>query len=127
MEPIDVPKPKGVRDPHRAAGTLLLAHVRHLHEAEKSLPPKYHTGIFHKAIETEFEAARYIRAVTKAIHKAHDDAVKERARRASARKRVIQIAAAADQGTSRKRRSGTKETKSKAIKGKRRRRIGRRS
>lgn len=124
MEPIDVPKPKGVRDPDRAAGTLLLAHVRHLHEAEKSLPPKYHTGIFHKAIETEFEAARYIRAVTKAIHKAHDDAVKQRARRMTARKRVVEIAAAADQGTARKKRAGAKGIEPKAIGG---RKSGRRT
>ena len=84
MEPIPVPKPKGVRDPNRTAGTLLLAQVHHLQKAERTLPPKYHSGIFHKAIQTEGEAARYIQAVTRAIHKAHDDAVRERTRRAAA-------------------------------------------
>src|SRR6185437_8996960 len=93
MDQIDVPKPKGVRDPDRPAGTLLLAQVRHLHEAEKSLPPKYQSGIFHKAVVTEDDAARYIHAVTKAIHKAHDDAAKERARRRATSKQVIEIAA----------------------------------
>src|SRR5579872_4692397 len=102
MNPIDVPKPKGVRNPGRPAGTLLLAQVHHLHEAEKSLPPKYHSGIFYKAVATEDDAARYIGAVTKAIHKAHDDATKERARRAAARTRGLEVVAAPDQGTSRK-------------------------
>ncbi len=117
MDPILVPKPKGIRNPDRPAGTLLLAQVRHLHEAEKSLPPRYHSGIFHKAVETEYEAARYIQAVTKAIHKAHDDAVRERARRAAARKKVIEIAAAADQGTPPKRPTGTKGIKGQGSKG----------
>lgn len=124
MDPTDVPKPKGVRDPDRPAGALLLAQVRHLHEAEKSLPPKYHSGIFHKAVVTEDDAARYIHAVTKAIHEAHDDAAKERARRTAARKRVIEIAAMADHRGTRKRRSASKRTKTKANKGKK---SGRRS
>ena len=34
MEPIIVPRPKSVRDPNRAASTLLLAQVKHLREAE---------------------------------------------------------------------------------------------
>jgi hypothetical protein len=124
MDPIDVPKPKGVRDPDRAAGALLLAQVRHMHEADKSLPTKYHSGIFHKAVVTEDDVARYIQAVTKAIHKAHDDASTERARRAAARKRVTEIAAAADQGTSRKRLSSAKRNKGKGSKSKRVRKTG---
>lgn len=121
MDPIIVPKPKGIRDSDRPAGTLLLSQVRHLHEAEKSLPPKYHSGIFHKAIETEDDAARYIQAVTKAIHKAHDDAAKERARRVAARKKVIEIAAAADREGGQKRRTKVKGSKgSKAKKAARR-------
>ena len=95
MDPIIVPKLKGVRDPNRLAGTLLLAQVRHLQKAERTLPPKYHSGIFHKEVLTEFEAARYVQAVTKAIHKAHNDAVKERDRRTGARKKVVEIAAQA--------------------------------
>lgn len=118
MDQIDVPKPKGVRDPDRPAGTLLLAQVRHLHEAEKSLPPKYQSGIFHKAVVTEDDAARYIHAVTKAIHKAHDDAAKERARRRATSKQVIEIAAMADRRDTRKRRSASRRAKTKANKGK---------
>jgi hypothetical protein len=127
MDPIDVPKPKGVRDPDRPAGTLLLAQVRHMHEAEKSLPPKYHSGIFYKAVVTEDDAARYIQAVTKAIHKAHDDAAKERPRRTAARKRVIEIAAAAEPGTSRRQRSGARASRGKGSQGKKSRKSGRRS
>ena len=118
MDPIIVPKPQGKRDPHRRAGTLLLAQVRHLQNAERTLPPKYQSGIFHKEIETEHEAARYIQAVTKAIHKAHDDAVKERGRREAARKTVIEIAAAADEGPLPKRPKGGKGSKGKGSKGK---------
>jgi hypothetical protein len=114
MEPIRVPKPKGERDPNRSAGTLLLAQVRHLQKAERTLPPKYHSGIFHKAIETEDEAARYIQAVTRAIHKAHDDAVRERARRAAARKKVIRIAAKASQAPDGKRISKKKKAMRKS-------------
>lgn len=122
MDPIGVPKPKGIRDPNRPAGTLLLAQVHHLHEAEKSLPPKYHSGIFFKAIVTEDDAARYIQAVTKAIHTAHDDAVRERGRGAAQRKRDIGTTVAADKGTSRKRPGGGKKNKGKATKGKKARR-----
>jgi hypothetical protein len=82
MEPIDVPRPKSVRDPNRPVSSLLLAQVKHLREAEKSLPPRYHSGIFSHAIQTESEAARYIQSVTEAIHAAHDDG--RRARQESA-------------------------------------------
>jgi hypothetical protein len=80
--------------------SLLLAQVKHLREAEKSLPPKYHSGIFSHAIQTEEEAASYVRAVTEAIHHAHDEAVAARVRRARKPKReeVISIAAVADEG-----------------------------
>jgi hypothetical protein len=108
MEPIIiVPRPRGVRNPNRPAGSLLLAQVKHLREAEKSLPPHYrslifsHSGIFSHAIETEGEAARYVRAVTEAIHAAHDDAAAERFKIAPKRKRVIEIAAVADEAAER--------------------------
>lgn len=114
MEPIPVPKPKGVRDPKRPAGTLLLAQVRHLRKAEQALPPKYNSGIFHKAIETEDEAARYIQAVTGAIHKAHDDATRERARRADAGKKTGRTASKAARASNRSRRSRQKKATKKA-------------
>lgn len=99
------PEPKSKRDPSRAAGSLLLAQVKHLREAERSLPPRYHSGIFSHAIQTEGEAANYVRAVTQAIHAAHDDAAAERVRRARKPKRVIEIAAVADEAAERKART----------------------
>lgn len=97
MATVHVPKPKSVRNPDRAASSLLLAQVQHLREAEKSLPPSRHSGIFSHAIRTEGEAAQYIRAVTEAIHAAHREAKIERERRRAAREGVITIAAQADE------------------------------
>ena len=103
MKPIVVPKPKSVWDPNRLASSLLLAQVHHLREAEKSLPADYHSGIFHKSVSTEGEAARYIRAVTEAIHAAHADAAAARTPRVPKKqKRVLEIAAVADTSAGRK-------------------------
>jgi hypothetical protein len=119
MDPIPVPKPKGVRDPNRPASSLLLAQIHHLREAEKNLPVRYHSSIFHKSLITEGEVARYVRAVTEAIHQAHNDAVKERVKAAAKRKaprrqRVIELAAQAEATTERKRRPGKKKARAKA-------------
>jgi hypothetical protein len=111
MDPIIVPRPKGVRNPDRAVSSLLLAQVKHLREAEKNLPPRYHSGIFSHAIQTEGEAARYIRAVTEAIHAAHDDAAAERVRRARKPKEVITIAAVADEAAERRARNKSRSKK----------------
>ena len=109
---VTFPKPKGVRDPNRPAGSLLLAQVKHLAEAEKSLPPGYHSQIFSRAVQTENEAARYIRAVTEAIHAAHDDAAAARLRKAPKRPRVLEIAAEADEAAESKLRKKAKAKKS---------------
>jgi hypothetical protein len=113
-------RPKGVRNPERAAGSLLLAQVKHLREAEKNLPARYQSGIFSHAIQTEGEAARYVRAVTEAIHAAHDNAEAERVMRTRTqkRKRVIEIAAVADEATERKARN-KRTSKKKSSTGKR--------
>jgi hypothetical protein len=113
MEPILVPRPKSVRDPNRPVSSLLLAQVKHLREAEKELPGKYQSGIFSHAIQTESEAARYVQAVTQAIHAAHDDAAAQRIRKAPKRKRVIEIAAVADERAERRTRSISKRKKKK--------------
>ena len=113
MEPILVPRPRSVRDPNRSVSSLLLAQVKHLREAEKSLPSKYQSGIFSHAIQTEGEAAGYVRAVTEAIHAAHDDAAAQRVRRAPKRKRVIDIAAVADEAAERMARSSSRGKKKK--------------
>ena len=97
MTVVYFPQPKSVRDPDRPVSSLLLAQVKHLREAEMSLPARYQSGIFSHAIQTEGEAARYVREVTEAIHAAHDDAAAERVSRARKPKDVIEIAAVADE------------------------------
>jgi hypothetical protein len=108
MAVVYFPRPNSKRDPNRAAGSLLLAQVKHLREAEKGLPPQYHSGIFSHAIQTEGEAARYVRAVTEAIHAAHDDAAAARVRTVPRRKRGLEIAAVADETAEPKRRAKKK-------------------
>ena len=104
MEVIYVPKPwKKAMNPDRPANALLLSQVSHLQDAERRLPLRYRTKIYTHAIETEGEAAQYIREVTEAIHQAHADAAKRRGR--PARKPGIEIAAAAGERTRRKSRS----------------------
>lgn len=96
MTLIRVPKPpKSAYDPGRPASSLLKSQAEHLREAESKLPLRYRSEVYVKAIKTEEDAARYIRDVTQAIHEAHEDA--ERARRTPKRKRVLEIAAAADE------------------------------
>jgi hypothetical protein len=95
MTLIPVPKPKGVHNPNRPVNALLQAQIHHLRHAERNLPLRYRTEIYANAIRTEGEAAVYIREVTEAIHRAHDDVAKERDKAASKRKSGIAIAAAA--------------------------------
>jgi len=109
MALIHVPRPKDAYDPNRPMGSLLKAQVEHLREAESKLPLRYRNEIdtYIKAIKTEGEAARYIQKVTEAIHDAHADAERVRRTRerkpAAARKRVIEIAAVADERGERRR------------------------
>jgi hypothetical protein len=81
-------------------GSLLKSQVDHMREAESKLPLKYRNQIetYVKAVRTEGEAARYIQAVTKAIHLAHEDAERDRRapRPVPVAKPVIEIAAVAD-------------------------------
>ena len=91
MDVIDVPTPsRKAIDQDRAANALIMAQVSHLQHAERRLPLKYRTEIYTHAIQTEGEAAEYIREVTEAIHKAHADVTKRRSRRG------LEIAAAAE-------------------------------
>lgn len=97
MNVIPVPRPsKNAMNPDRPANALLLAQIQHLREAERELPLRYRSEIYVKAIKTEREASAYIREVTEAIHKAHDDAAAERAQRISSRPRKgLDLAASA--------------------------------
>jgi hypothetical protein len=116
MALIHVPRPKNAYNPDRPMGSLLRSQVEHLREAESKLPLRYRHEIdtYIKAIKTEGEAAAYIRKVTEAIHDAHADA--ERARHAPKRKRVIEIAAVADERAERKRTSARKRPAGKSRK-----------
>jgi len=111
MTVVYFPEPNSKRDPARPVGSLLLAQVKHLREAEKSLPPRYHSGIFSHTIQTEGEAARYVRAVTEAIHSAHDDAAAQRMKKVTKRKRVIEIAAVADEAAERRAKNRSRSKK----------------
>jgi hypothetical protein len=88
MTTIHVPRPsKNAMNPDRAVSSLLLTQIHHLKEAEKNLPLRHHSGKYIKAIQTEREAAEYIRHVTEAIHKAHGEAAAQRAKHARQRKK----------------------------------------
>jgi hypothetical protein len=104
MTMIHVPRPpKNAFNPNRPVSALLKAQMEYLHEAEKRLPLSYHSEIYVNAVKTEGEAAKYIRHVTEAIHEAHGDAAAARARVVPKRKRVIEIAAVADERAEKKR------------------------
>ena len=111
MPAIHVPRPsKNAMNPDRPVNALLLAQVSNLQHAERRLPLRYRTRIYTHAIKTEGEAAEYIREVTEAIHQAHADAEKQRAKQPRFRKRGLEIAAARP---ARKRRSTIKTKTSK--------------
>ncbi|MGA9978894.1 MAG: hypothetical protein WBQ08_09690 [Candidatus Sulfotelmatobacter sp.] len=93
---VHVPRPKNAMDPDRPVNALLKAQMLHLHDAESKLPMRHHTDIYINAIKTEGEAANYVRRVTEAIHEAHAVAAAKRAKPVAKRKRVIEIAAVAD-------------------------------
>jgi hypothetical protein len=97
MAVIHVPRPskKKAMDPDRPVSSLLLTQVRHLQHAERRLPLRYRTEIYTHAIRTERQAAAYIREMTEAIHRAHEDADLRRKGRRTKR-RGMEIAAAAE-------------------------------
>ncbi len=98
MALIHVPSPpKSAMDPNRAVSSLLKTQIEHLFLAEKRLPLAYRSGIYVNAIQTEAEAARYIREVTEAIRRAHADAAAQRAGKAPKRKPAFDIAAVAEE------------------------------
>jgi len=96
MNVIRIPKLKSEWNPDRPISSLLLKQVEHLQHAERRLPLRYRTEIYTHAIQTEGEAARYIREVTEAIHQAHADAGADRNRRTRQRKRQVDLAASAE-------------------------------
>ncbi|MFZ1007044.1 MAG: hypothetical protein WAN65_09415 [Candidatus Sulfotelmatobacter sp.] len=121
MTMIHVPRPdlKSAMDRNRRVNTLLKVQIERLHEAEMKLPAGMRTETYINAIKTEGEAADYVRAVTEAIHVAHEVAAEKRTRVARPvvkRRRVIEIAAVAEERPVRKRKSvikGQKKVKDK--------------
>jgi hypothetical protein len=115
MTLIHVPRPpQSAFDPKRPVSALLKAQMEYLYQAEKRLPSRYHSEIYVNAIRTEGEAAKYIRTVTDAIRNAHGEAAVGRTRVAPKRKRVIEIAAVADESTERKLARGAKRARKTA-------------
>ena len=94
--PIPVPRSKSAMNPDRPVNTLLQAQIHHLQHAERRLPLRHRSGIFTHAIRTEGEASEYIRKVTEAVHRAHDDAAAERAKRKARERKGLRIVAAAE-------------------------------
>ena len=119
MAVIHVPRPnaKLAMDTSRPVNSLLKVQIQHLHDAELKLPIGLQTDIYINAIKTEGEAGEYIRRVTEAIHGAHEAAEAKRARPAFKPKRVIEIAAVADEQAERKKKSASKKKAGKKKKG----------
>ena len=68
---IRVPRPaKGAYNPKRllARNTLLLNQVKHFHALEMELPTAQRSGIDFESIQTEGDAAKYIRAMMHILH-----------------------------------------------------------
>jgi hypothetical protein len=119
MALIHVPRPskKKAMNPDRPVSSLLLAQVQHLQQAENSLPLRYCSDKYIKAIQTEREAAAYIREVTEAIHRAHNDAAAQRAKEVRKRERGLEIAAAADRPKRKRRSKAKRKTGTKKSRG----------
>jgi hypothetical protein len=118
MEVIHVPRPsKKAMNPDRPANALILAQISHLQHAERRLPLRYRSEIYTHAIQTEGEAAEYIREVTEAILQAHADAAKRRAKL----QRGLEIAAAAEKP---KRKGAAKSKKKSGQSAKRKKKQG---
>jgi len=112
MAIIHVPRPpKNAGNPNRSVSSLLRAQVDHLHEAEKRLPLRYRSEIYINAIHTEAEAARYIREITEAIHRAHEEAAARPSGKIREVRRGLSIAAVADESAPPKRGSASKPAK----------------
>jgi ArsR family metal-binding transcriptional regulator len=105
------PDPESMMNRNRPVNALLKMQMEHLHAAEMKLPIGMQTSIYINAIKTEGEAAEYIQRVTEAIHEAHDAAEAKRSKPAFKPKRVISIAAVADERPVRKRTSAGKKKK----------------
>jgi hypothetical protein len=109
---VDVARtPEGAYNPNRPISGLIESQIRRLHEPERRLPRRHHSGVDVGMIKTEAQAAAYIAHVTAAIH-AHA--------RASAKKTTLRGRTQMKQMKKMKKR--TKTRKNTAAKGTRARR-----
>ena len=66
---VKVPKtPKSAYDHDRSISSLIEFQVKHLRDAEKSLPKHHQTNIDIKTLDTERKASEYIQKVTAKLH-----------------------------------------------------------
>jgi hypothetical protein len=111
---VDVARtPASAYNPNRPISGLIESQIRRLHEPERRLPRRHHTGVDVGMIKTEGEAADYIGRVTAAIH-------------AHARAQAKSLTTKNTKGTKRTKAKGrttkgTKRTSKKARRGARRR------
>lgn len=119
MTLIHVPRPKVklAMDTSRPVNSLLKVQIQHLHDAELKLPIGLQTNIYINAIKTEGEAGEYIRRVTEAIREAHAAAETKRMRPALKTRRVIEIAAVADEAAERRMRNKSTSKKKRSTSG----------
>jgi hypothetical protein len=83
--------PKSAYNPDRPLSSLVANQVLHLYRVEGSLPRRKRTGVNIEGIETEGQASRYIKKMTRLLHPAGAKTFKLRrakARRTSARRRT---------------------------------------
>jgi hypothetical protein len=114
MKIVKVPKPSSdSMNQGRAVSGLLKSQILHLQEAEFRLPAKYQTNIYIHSIQTEGDAAEYIREVTERIHEAHASHSR-RAKPKPQRERTFAIAAAAAKPRKKKAKRATAKKKKKS-------------
>jgi hypothetical protein len=115
MAVIKVPAaPKSSMNQDRPVSSLLKTQILHLQEAEFRLPAKYQTNIYIHSIQTEGDAAVYIRQVTQAIHDAHASRIRRgQAKLKTKPERTFAIAAASAKPRKKKSKQATAKKKAK--------------
>jgi len=68
--------PKSAYNPDRPVSSLIANQVLHLHHIESALPRRKRTGVNIERIETEGQASRYIKKMTRLLHPAGARTVK---------------------------------------------------
>ena len=115
MSVIKVPKPpKSAFDKNRRLSTLLEWQIYHAQEAELALPVDHSTNIYVNAIQTEGEAADYIRKVTEKVHELHGSPLTKPKKGKRSAKPGLTLAAQASPRAKRKSKPKAKSRKSRS-------------